>query len=494
MKKVLFIIALVGLSIPAFAMGGLKSYFSYSLFFSPDKGPFLETNLTVSGNSMVFKGSGRKVSASVNIVITFSDAAGMVAAGNKYNLITPVVHDTAHKPNIVDVQRYFLKPGKYIMDVTLVDNNAGKSEKYSFSEEIEVKYIQKQINMSDIQLIESFTKTEKVNALSKNGYDMVPYSLNYYPNGTDKMAFYCEAYGTDTVLGPDKKVAMVYYVESAETLEKIEGYFGVSKQKSQRMNVLFSQIEIKSLVTGNYNLVVEVRDEKGLVMGQKKIYFQRTNFAAKIGLDNIAAIDPNATFASKYTGLDTLKEYIRCLWPISTPVERDWQESQIKNADQKMMQQYIYAFWKNRNDKDPEGEWIKYYNQVVYVNKAFRCGKQPGYFTDRGRVYLQYGPPDSQQQQANEPDSYPYEVWQYYRLKDPTNGQFQTNKKFVFWNKDLDGNCFKLLHSDARGELKDARWQMRLKQRSQTNVNLDVETPPESTYGSGVDDLFSNPR
>jgi hypothetical protein len=128
------------------------------------------------------------------------------------------------------------------------------------------------------------------------------------------------------------------------------------------------------------------------------------------------------------------------------------------------------------------------------VCKVFKCGKQAGYYTDRGRVYLQYGPPDSQQQVPNEPDSYPYEIWQYYRLKDPTNGQFQTNKRFVFWNKDLDGSCFRLLHSDARGEVKDARWQMRLKQRTQTNVNLDVETPPENTYGSGVDDLFSNPR
>ncbi|MCD6065937.1 MAG: hypothetical protein K0S33_763 [Bacteroidetes bacterium] len=495
MKKVLFILsALVSLSTTAHAMGGLKSYFSYSQFYSPDKGTFLETNLTVSGNSMVFKGSGKKVSASVNIIITFSDASGMVAAGNKYNLITQTVSDTAQRPSIVDVQRYFLKPGKYIMDITMTDNNAGKPEKYSSSEEIEIKYTPKAVNMSDIQLIESFTKTEKPNILSKSGYDMVPYSLNYYPGDIGKLAFYCEGYGTDSVLGADKKVAMVYYIESAETLEKIGGFFGVSKQKSQRVNILFSQMDIKSLVTGNYNLVVEIRDETGLVLGQEKIFFQRTNLTAKIDLNNIAAIDPNQTFASKYTGVDTLKEYIRCLWPISTPVERDWQETQIKNADQKIMQQYIYAFWKNRNDKDPEAEWLKYYNQVVYVNKVFKCGKQPGYYTDRGRVYLQYGPPDSQQQVPNEPDSYPYDVWQYYRLTDPTNGQIQTNKKFIFWNKTLDGSCFTLLHSDARGETKDARWQMKLKQRSQTNVNLDVETPTENTYGSGIDDLFSNPR
>ncbi|HEY1038586.1 MAG TPA: GWxTD domain-containing protein [Bacteroidia bacterium] len=495
MKKVL-LISLVFIThlFPAFSAGGLKSYLSYSVFYSPEKGTYLETSLTITANSMIFKGTGKKVSGAVNVLITFSGADNKVAAGNNYNLITPTVSDTAKRPGIIDVQRYFLKPGKYTMDITLMDKNAGAPEKYNFTEQIEIKYAPKDVNMSDIELVESYTKTEKANILSKSGYDLVPYSINYYPESVTKLIFYNEAYGTDTVLGADKKVAMVYFLESAETYEKIDGYFSVSKQKTQKVNILFSQLDIKSLVTGNYNLVTEVRDEKGMVLGQKKLYFQRRNAAAKIDIDNLAAIDPNQIFSNAYTNKDSLKLFIECLWPISTGIERDWQESQIKNADAKLMQQYIYAFWKNRNDKDPEAEWLKYWKQVSYVNKAFACGKIRGYLTDRGRVYLQYGPPDSQQLSNNEPDSYPYDIWQYYRLKDPATGQMQTNKKFVYWNRDLDGSCYELLHSDARGEIKEARWQLKLKSRTQTNVNLDAETPGETTYGSGADDLFSNPR
>lgn len=495
MKKV-FLISLVFLThlFPAFSAGGLKSFLSYSVFYSPEKGPYLETNLTVTGGSMIFKGASKKVSASVNVFITFSDANKKVAAGNNYNLITPTVHDTAKRPSLVDVQRYFLKPGKYLMEITLMDKNAGVPEKYSFNEEIEIKYTPKEVNMSDIELVESFKKTEQPTVLSKSGYDLIPYSINYYPEDITKLIFYNEAYGTDTVLGTDKRVALVYYVESYETLEKIDGFFSVSKQKAQKVNMLFSQVDIKNLISGNYNLVTEVRDEKGLVLGQKKLFFQRRNAAAKIDLDNLSAIDANQIFSSQYTNNDSLKYFIECLWPISTSIERDWQETQIKNAETKLMQQYIYAFWKNRNDKNPEQEWINYYKQVLYVNQVFSCGKMKGFFTDRGRVYLQYGPPDSQQMVTNESDSYPYDIWQYYRLKDPATGQFQTNKKFIYWNKDLDGTCFKLLHSDARGEVKEARWQLKLKSRTQTNPNLDVETPGQNTYGSGADDLFSNPR
>jgi len=472
----------------------LNAFFSYSVFYSPEKGCYIETNLTIISKSVNHKKNGMKQEASVNVFITFSDEKNTVKAGNKYNVISQSLNDTSIQKNLIDVQRYFLAPGKYKVEVSLIDNNSLEKKVFDFNEEITINYTPKQINLSDIELIDSYQKTEKNNILSKSGYDLIPFSINYYPENSNKLIFYNEAYGIDSVLGTDKKVAFVYYLEAAETLEKIDGYFGVSKQKSQKVNVLFSQMDIKQLVSGNYNLVSEVRDEKGVVLAQKKIFIQRRNKQAKIDLENLSAINSETIFTNKYNNKDTLKEFIACLWPISSEVERNWQETQIKNADIKIMQQYIYAFWKNRNDKNPEGEWHKYYEQVLYVNKVLACGKMKGYFTDRGRVYLQYGPPDAQQQVPNEPDTYPYEIWQYYRIKDPQTGQFQTNKRFVFWNKDLDGSCFRLLHSDVRGELRDNRWQMRLKSRTQNNVNLDVENPNMNTYGTGVDDLFSNPR
>jgi GWxTD domain-containing protein len=182
------------------------------------------------------------------------------------------------------------------------------------------------------------------------------------------------------------------------------------------------------------------------------------------------------------------------LWPISSTTERDWQYNQVRNADVKIMQQYLYAFWVNRDNKNTEAAWRKYRGEAIKVKKEFACGKIPGYMTDRGRVYLQYGAPSAAQQSPAEPDSYPYEIWQYYRLKDPATGNFQTNKKFVFYNRELDGKCYELIHSDARGELRNDRWQLVLKQRSNQIMNLDVNSPQQNTYGSSADDLFQNPR
>ncbi len=470
----------------------VTAYFSYAVFNTPGKGPYVETYLTVSGNSVVFKKEKGKYKGAVQITMTFKQGTEIVKT-TSYNLLSPDVADSSNKPNFIDQQRFSLANGKYDYEIFIQDNNSEKKDQFSSKGTIEIKMSTAQIQASDIQLLESYSKSVSPSILTKNGYDLIPYGIDYYPDEMTKLAFYSETYNTDAVMGKDQKFAFVYYIESYETLEKMEGYHAFSKQLASPVNVLMGQFDIKTLPTGNYNLVIEVKDNENKVQSQKKHFFQRRNVVAKIALKDIDAVDPNMTFVSKYKNKDTLKEMIRCLWPISSSSEREWQNNQIASAEESTMQKYIYAFWSNKNEKNPEGEWNKYYEQVRIVDKLFRAGKYPGYYTDRGRVYLQYGAPDARQEVTSEPDSYPYEIWQYYRIKSNDNTQMQTNKKFVFYNRELAGNKYVLIHSEARGEIKDARWQLKLKQRTDFKVNLDDETP-KSTPGSAAGDLFTNPR
>jgi len=121
------------------------------------------------------------------------------------------------------------------------------------------------------------------------------------------------------------------------------------------------------------------------------------------------------------------------LWPISGSLERDWEINQTIKKDPELLKNFIVDFWQKRagDSLDPLQMWLSYYVKVIEVNKMFKCGKQKGYYTDRGRCYLQYGPPDQRIRQPSEPNSYPYEIWQYYRIKDNSTGQFYSNKKFV---------------------------------------------------------------
>jgi hypothetical protein len=69
---------------------------------------------------------------------------------------------------------------------------------------------------------------------------------------------------------------------------------------------------------------------------------------------------------------------------------------------------------------------------------------------------LKYGPPNAKIQRPNEPEEYPYEIWQYYKIEN------FSNRRFVFYNPSMVGNEYVLLHSDMPGELFNNRWNLDL--------------------------------
>jgi GWxTD domain-containing protein len=76
-------------------------------------------------------------------------------------------------------------------------------------------------------------------------------------------------------------------------------------------------------------------------------------------------------------------------------------------------------FWKQR---DPTPETARnefkeeFFRRVRYANRHFGV-LEPGWKSDRGRVYILYGPPDQIESYPQNMGSPPYEIWDYYRLR-----------------------------------------------------------------------------
>jgi len=91
-------------------------------------------------------------------------------------------------------------------------------------------------------------------------------------------------------------------------------------------------------------------------------------------------------------------------------------------------EQFIEAFWERRNPNpgSPENEFKEeYYRRIAYANEHYASGI-PGWKTDRGRIYIMYGPPDEIQSNPSggtyvrpaeegggETSTYPFEDWRY---------------------------------------------------------------------------------
>ena len=102
------------------------------------------------------------------------------------------------------------------------------------------------------------------------------------------------------------------------------------------------------------------------------------------------------------------------------------------------------------------------------VQRLFKTNIRDGFETDRGRVYLQYGPPSNVIVRENSPSDYPYEIWRYDKIK------VYSNKRFIFYNPDLVNNTDRLLHSDMIGELKNSSWPLELSKRNTKNGGIDT--------------------
>jgi len=99
---------------------------------------------------------------------------------------------------------------------------------------------------------------------------------------------------------------------------------------------------------------------------------------------------------------------------------------QLSNNEER--DQYIEAFWQRRNpNPDSEDNEFKdeHYRRIEYANEHFPAGK-PGWMTDRGRIYIVYGPADEveshpsggsyerpMEEGGGETSTYPFEQWRY---------------------------------------------------------------------------------
>ena len=469
------------------------AYFSSCSFNTPDNKSYMETYLSVLGSSVSFKKNEKgKFQGSVEVGILFSQN-GEIKVSKKYNLMSPEQNDTLHRQNFIDQQRFSLDTGVYELECMLTDKN-GNGKILSVRKTIQISYPANKVNISDIELLSSYTKAETKNTLTKNGFDLVPYTSDFFPENISDISLYAEIYNTKTILGEGEKFLLTYYIESFENNTQLPKYTVSRRETASTANILLTKLNITELASGNYNLVVEVRNKMNELMAQRKVFFQRKNPNVKAAVSDLTALSIDNTFASRINSKDTITEFIRSLRPIASSSEKDFIDNQLKLSETKLMQQFFYNFWHLKNPLNPEEQWNKYYAEVKAVNAKFGTFSYKGYETDRGRVYLQYGPPDKREESPSEPNAYPYEMWVYYRLTDKSRlNPNQTNKQFIFYNRDLSTNNFRILHSDALSETHDTRWEMKLHGRSVQSHDFEHQNAP-THYGGKSSNQFNNPK
>lgn len=478
--KNIFFIALFLLSTQIKAV---TTYFYYVSFYDLESKPYIETYFTIIGKSINYQQVKGNYSGCVEITMLFKQE-GTIKQFQKFNVSSPILADSTKKQDFLFVHRFAIEPGIYNLEIIIKDTlDKTKKGENRFYDIINVLDFPTDIQFSGVELLEKAEPSVKENIYTKSGVDLKPYISDFYPTSVQKLSAYTEIYNSEK-MGKNEDFLVRYYISKISKDEPFEMYQASKKFKTSTIIPVIASFDISNLPSGNYNLVFEMVNKENQVKAKQKVFFQRSNPQADKQWKDMDVVSLKGSFIEVYHNMDSLKEFVKCLHPITTDIEWDKANTILMNPTEKGLKQYLLVFWQSKNSLEPEVEWRKYNELVAYVQRLYGSKVKKGYESDRGRVYLKYGAPDQVTESKHEPSAYPYEIWQYYTLGN------QTNKKFVFYNPTLVGNDYLLLHSDARGEVYDKNWERRLSSRNNSMYNFN-STQSDDQYGGRAEENFN---
>ena len=203
-----------------------------------------------------------------------------VVYGDKYQLSSPVMKDTnfvdpdfVYSQRFIDQQRYFLEDGKYTLSLSIEDLNKTNS-KTVHQQELEVK---KQDGISDIQFIESYKESKQTSMLSKSGYDLVPFTSNFYNEKNDKLTFYFEYYNAN------EQIVLLQTKIQSHASDQLVNNLAISKKSKGNKTPMLGSFSVSTIPTGTYYLMVNAINEANeLVDSTKNCFLKSTKMSLKI--------------------------------------------------------------------------------------------------------------------------------------------------------------------------------------------------------------------
>jgi GWxTD domain-containing protein len=444
---------------------GMRVTFDYRVFYAPEIGPYAE--FVTSFDATTFNHNALDsgyVQANAELTLVLL-RAGKIVDARKVKVDGPQIKGN-ERADFLSIERFVIPAGNYELELEVRDLNAPTAGPESLKQTIEVVVPGTGVFMSDIELVSAYRPSSEVNAFTKSGYDLIPYVSNYYGTSLNSLIYYAEIYRTDSVFGAGSPfVSSICIVNMKDN--SVEFCKRMKKEKSSSVVPMLQTLDISDVPAGQYKLRIEVRDKSNTLVTLKEREFSRNKVAELPQVPEAMASKEivSVSFASQYTNADSLRDILMYHLPIAKDVDRDIIDRQVPKADLAMLQSFFYTFWWKRNPENPEAAWKEYEKNILVVKDNFETRIKKGWQTERGRVYLQFGKPNTRIVRNNEVDYWPFEIWHYY----VTDSNLH-NRRFLFYDTTLMGDM-DLLHSDVPGETKNFNWKDMVRSRP-TGLNM----------------------
>ncbi|MEO6191121.1 MAG: GWxTD domain-containing protein [Saprospiraceae bacterium] len=383
--------------------------------------------------------------------------------------------------------RWKVGPGTYEIESQLQDAR-NTSNEISLINSLEVSEIPQQIYISDIQLFGKCTSTNETHSnMFKNGFIYEPLAYQLLDKNQNILISYIEVNNLNKYV--DQRYILKYelYQQDSLSFTKTTEWFK-SKNKSDLGIVLYHK-DISALPSGHYKLMVSVLNNKGNVVDSKHVEFDRLNPF----WDRLLRIDyANRTDEAFFSKLksDSIHYYLKALNAILPSTDRDVL-SELDREDRLIEQRmFLYKFWSDIYGDKCVAYFQNFMKNVIYADRNFVSGMGYGFESDRGITFLKYGAPLEVIKDDNDNGAFPYEIWKYDKL-----ATGQTNVKFLFYNPDLAGANYILLHTNCYGGRFNNKWEIELYRKVKEEFdgdNLSDATHMKKSINRHAREYFDN--
>jgi len=350
--------------------------------------------------------------------------------------------------SITDQVGFLFDPGDYSCRLILADLNDSENAD-SVGWKLSLKRPGNNVYCSDIELASSIQPSpQKANSpFYKNTLIVQPNPSLLYDKNTPMLFFYTEVYNLPKAIDEESYVLKYYIVDSNDAIVKDIKPKTTTKKQIVHPSVEIGMLNVGRLSTGTYKLHMELLKPSGELLAnkEKKFFIYQPGETLASNQSQNAASDFMMTIFQNKDSTQVENEFEMVYYLLDRNGQKIW--SSVHSLSGR--RQFLYYFWRRRdpNTSTPQNEFRnEYLKRYSVANRKFRAFKLAGWKTDRGRVYMVYGPPSDVERHPNEPNLYPYEIWYY--------NQLQNGVLFVF--ADLEGNNnYRLLHSTLVGEIQD---------------------------------------
>ena len=333
---------------------------------------------------------------------------------------TTLPRETDRAPNLQGVITFSVAPGNYTIVFSVDDHESGRTfmEK---TRKVSIPEIKKgTFQISDLMVtgLTSMNKTSEMFVPMNRGGDVLLAESGgvltevLLPKQDDSVSIQWTLSGQEDEFGQNipkiEGTAFASFNGLLQPLPQEQGVlYNVTPTDAAR-RTLFIPIPLEKLQPGSYTLDVQYRSGK-----EKKQHAHQ--FHVIWPSHPFSLMDPELA-------IDALRH-----------IAKESEIDEMLSGSAAHRAEAFYRFWREK-DRDTTTAYneamAEYYYRVDETMRKFSTSKDnDGYKTDRGRVYILYGPPPKSERLLK-PDSPPTEIWTYDNL----------HKRFIFIDPSRNGN------------------------------------------------------